>query len=278
MGAKSLLAIAGVAVATLLYLIYLAATFEQPEGTTTIVIPPPAVQPVEPVVREIPSSPAPVITEPAVTESPVAEEDEEPAPVIEVVELPPLGESDNFVLTRLRELQNGMAMARMLADDQMVRRFVVFVDNVSRGELPDSNLPYRAMQQEMPVRNIDDNLFVMDETAFHRFDQFVNAFTALDAGQAMGLYRIVAPLFQQAYMELGYQDVSFDTVLRRAIMAVLQTEEVTAPLQMVKPTVLYVYADSGLEGLPDVQKQLIRLGPENSEKLKAKLREFLQQL
>lgn len=282
MGAKSLLVIAGVAIVTLLFLIYLAATFEQPEGTTTIAIAPPAIQPAEPVVREVPTPPVVAVTptpEPAVVETPAQEPvAAEPEPPEEVVQLPSLGESDSFLLTRLRALQNGMALIRFLADDQLVRRFVVFVDNVSKGDIPDTNLPYRPMQQEMPVRNIDDNLFVMEEAAFHRFDQFVNAFVAVDTAQLMAIYRVTAPLFQQAYMELGYRDVSFDSVLRRAIMATLQTGDAQGPLQLVKPSVMYLYADADLEGMQDVQKQLIRLGPENSEKLKTKLRQFLQQL
>ena len=280
MGAKSLLVIAGVAIVTLLFLIYLAATFDQPEGTTTITIPTPAIQPAEPPVREVPSPPVTNTTPaPAVNETPVAQETvTEPAPAVEVVELPSLSDSDNFIATRLRSLQNGMALMRFLADDQYVRRFVVFVDNVSKGALPDANLPYRPMQQEMPVRNIDDNLFVMDDAAFHRFDQFVNAFVAVDTAQAMALYRLAAPLFQQAYMELGYRDVSFDSILRRAIMVTLQASDVRGPLQLVKPSVMYLYADADLENLQDVEKQLIRLGPENTEKLKAKLRQILQQL
>lgn len=275
MGARSLLVIAGVAVITLLSLIWLAMTYEQPEGTTTIVIPPPPIPEPAPVVREVPSPPVTRETPPPVVETAPVVEPEAPAPEIEVVELPSLGDSDSFVLTRLRDLQNGMALVRMLADDQLVRRFVVFVDNVSRGELPETNLPYRPMQQEMPVRNIDDNLYVMEEAAFHRFDQFVDAFVALDTDQAMGLYRLVAPLFQQAYMELGYRDVEFDSVLRRAIRIVVQTEAVEGNLQLIKPSVMYLYADSAIEGMQDVQKQLIRLGPQNSARLKAKLDEFL---
>jgi len=37
---------------------------------------------------------------------------------------------------------------------------------------------------------------------------------------------------------------------------------------------MFLYADSSIENLNNVNKQLVRIGPENTEKLKAKLREF----
>ncbi|MFM1897406.1 MAG: hypothetical protein RLZZ385_2480 [Pseudomonadota bacterium] len=281
MGAKSLLAIAGVAVVTLLLLVYLAATYEPPQGTTTIVVPPPVVEASPTPARVIPS--APVIAQPvAEPEPPVAVVETTPtpvtAPVVEVVQLPSLGDSDGFLMERLRAIQNGAALLGMLTDTQLIRSLVVFVDNVSKGEIPDTNLPYRAIQQEMPVRNIDDNLFVMDEAAHHRFDRVIDTLLAVDTEQAMGLYRILSPLFQQAYAEIGYRDVNFDNTLRRAINVVLQYDEVEGPFQLVKPSVMYLYADASIESLQEVQKQLIRLGPENTEKLKGKLRDVLQLL
>jgi hypothetical protein len=85
-------------------------------------------------------------------------------------------------------------------------------------------------------------------------------------------------LFQQAYAEIGFRDVNFDDTLRRAITNVLSTADVEGPFQLVKPSVMYLYADASIENLQEVHKQLIRIGPENTEKLKAKLRQILIQL
>jgi len=292
MGAKSILVVAGVAVATLLYLVYLGATYEPPEGTTTIVVPPP--QPVQPE-RPAPVQRAPVAVEPEPEEAEVVEPEpaepeqavtvSEPEPELveevietEIVQLPSLGQSDSFIGERLQQLANGAALLSYLVDEQMVRRFVVLVDNISQGNLPQTNLPYRKVQGDFPVRTIDDNLFELDEAGFRRFDQVVDTIVAVDIEQSMVLYRLASPLFQQAYAELGYGDVSFDSTLRRAIRNLLNTDEYEGPLQLVKPSVMYLYADSGVEGLSDIQKQMIRIGPDNSEKIKAKLRQVLQQL
>jgi len=196
----------------------------------------------------------------------------------EVVQLPALGNSDSFITERLQQFSNGAALLSYLVDGQLVRRFVVLVDNISQGNLPQVNLPYRNIAGEFPVRTIDDNLFELDEAGFRRFDRAVDTLVAIDTEQAMMLYRLASPLFQQAYAELGYGDVSFDSTLRRAIRNVLATDEVEGPLQLVKPSVMYLYADSETEGLSDIQKQMIRIGPDNSEKVKTKLRQVLQQL
>ncbi len=299
MGAKSILVVAGVAVATLMYLVYLGATYEPPQGTTTVVVPSPAPQPV----RSEPERPAQVQRTPVTDETEPeelvevaasAEEENavaiiEPEPDVveepveepvefEVVQLPALGESDSFIGERLQQLADGAALLGYLVDEQLVRRFVVLVDNISQGNLPQTNLPYRDVAGDFRVRTIDDNLFELDEAGFRRFDQVVNAIVAIDTDQAMMLYRLTSPLFQQAYAELGYGEVSFDNTLRRAIRNVLATDDIEGPLQLVKPSVMYLYADSELEAMSDIQKQMIRIGPDNRDKVKAKLRQVLQQL
>lgn len=283
--------VAAIAVFTLLYLVYLAATYEVPTGTTTVVVPATSTQTVAEAAPVIaPSLPQtrlqPPEEPPAVAATPVivdAPEEVEAAPVeeeqpAELVELPSLNDSDEFVLEGLRALQNSAALMRALVDEQLIRSIVVFVDNISRGEFPQTSLPYKRIGQEMSVRNIDDNLFVMEASAHDRFNQLIDSFVAIDTDQAMVLYRTLQPLFQQAYAEIGSGNINFDDTLRSAINAVLRSPNVEGPYQLVKPSVMFLYADANIENLEAMQKQLIRIGPENTEKLKAKLRQFAEQL
>ena len=294
MSKSGLWIIAGVAMFTFGYLVYLAATFEAPEGTTTVVIQPPALrsaaeeisEPFRPSLPQTriqpePEPAAPAAAVPVVEAPPVEIVAPEPEIVIDdtsLAELPSLNDSDGFVLEGISALQNGLEAIRLLANDQLARKFVVFVDNISRGEFPQTGLPYRSLTQEMPAENIDDNLFVMDDSAFKRFDQIVDTFVSIDTDAAIVLYRSLSTLFQQAYGEIGFRDVNFDDTLRSAINNVLRTDNVEGPFQLVKPSVMFLYADASIENLQDVHKQLIRLGPDNTQKLKAKLRNFSSQL
>ena len=127
----------------------------------------------------------------------------------------------------------------------------------------------------MPVRELDRNLFLMEDDAYTRFDDFIDTMTAVDTEQAFALYRLLKPLFQQAYAEIGYRGRDFDDALRLAINNVLRATDVEGPFQLVKPSVMYLFADSELENADAVHKQLIRIGPRNSTRLMAKLAEFV---
>ena len=274
--------IAAIAVCTFLYLVYLAGAFEPPRGTTTVILPTPAaeIEVIEPrpvPTRITPSTPAaaasvevePIVVDVVEVEAPVAEA---------AVDLPRLNDSDSFVAEKISELSSGTSLLGYLVDEQLVRRAVVLVENISRGQYPQTALPYKPIVEDMQVSSDDGRLFTMEAASYTRFDAAVAAFVALDTEQTVGLYRLLSPLLQQAYAEIGFRDAEFEQALIKAIDAVLSAPEIEGPFQLVKPSVMYLYADTRLEELANMNKQLIRLGPENSARLKAKLREFKQAL
>ena len=274
--------IAAIAVCTFLYLVYLAVAFEPPRGTTTVILPTPAaeIEVIEPgpvPTRITPSTPAaaasvevePIVVDVVEVEAPVAEA---------AVDLPRLNDSDSFVAEKISELSSGTSLLGYLVDEQLVRRAVVLVENISRGQYPQTALPYKPIVDDMQVSSDDGRLFTMEAASYTRFDAAVAAFVALDTEQTVGLYRLLSPLLQQAYAEIGFRDAEFEQALIKAIDAVLSAPEIEGPFQLVKPSVMYLYADTRLEELANMNKQLIRLGPENSARLKAKLREFKQAL
>lgn len=288
---SGLLIIAGVAIASLAALVWLSLAFDEPTGTTSRVVDlsaPVAVEPEPaPTPRAIspPAEPAVTAVEPAaepepvveVTARPVVEPGTEPSavPTESDAVLPGLNDSDGFVRERIQALRAGAAMLSLIADDQLIRKFVVFVENISRHEFPQTDLPYRAIGVEMPARELDQNLFLMEDDAHTRFDGFIDTMTAVDTEQAHALYRLLKPLFQQAYAEIGYRGRDFDDALRLAVNNVLRATDIEGPFQLVKPSVMYLFADSELENADAVHKQLIRIGPRNSGRLMAKLAEFV---
>src|SRR5262249_17135360 len=52
------------------------------------------------------------------------------------------------------------------------------------------------------------------------------------------------------------------------------TPEIEVPVRLIQPRVLYEFADPKLQKLSGGQKILLRMGPANLRKLKAKLREI----
>lgn len=278
------LIIAGVAILSLVALVWLSLGSSEPSGaTTTFTVDAPVPQRPEPAPAPASRTIAPPVTsavtavEPPAEPEPVIEAtvEPEPEPAGPEVELPGLNSSDGFVRERLQALSDGAALLSLVTDEQLIRRFVVFVENISRHEFPQTDLPYRPIGADMPVRELDRNLFLMEEGAHGRFDGFIDAMTAVDTGQAYALYTLLRPLFQQAYAEIGYRGRDFDDTLRLAINNVLQATDSEGPYQLVKPSVMYLFADSELENADAVHKQLIRIGPRNSTRLMGKLAEFV---
>lgn len=97
---------------------------------------------------------------------------------------------------------------------------------------------------------------------------------SIDSEQLVSLYVRFYPLFQQAYEELGYPSAYFNDRLVEVIDHLLEAPDIQQPVRLVRPRVLYQFADPQLEALSAGQKVLIRVGPDNAARLKAKLGEL----
>ncbi len=280
MANKSLAIIAAISVIGLLFLVYLAATFENPQDGSSIELERPVPRPVEPIerapapVQSVPEEPAPVSGSEVITEMPVAPDPVEPEAVEPMVELPSLNDSDEFLLTRLAALETGQSLMRVLASDDLIRKFVVFTENAAEGNLPQLDYPVQRLEQEMQVQELDNNLFQMDPASYQRFDEAIDAFVSVDVQQGVALLRLISPLLQNAYAEIGYRDRSFEPTVIAAIDTVLNARTVEGPFQLVKPSVMYLYAEQEIEDMSPIEKQLIRMGPENAARLKERLAEY----
>jgi len=111
-----------------------------------------------------------------------------------------------------------------------------------------------------------------------RYTPYVRALEAVDSAKLVALYVRFYPLFQQAYAELGYPSRYFNDRVFEVIDHLLATPDVRGPIALVQPKVMYEYADPALQDLSAGQKMLVRMGPENEAKVKAKLRELKKAL
>ncbi len=241
-----------------------------PVAQTPVQLPPPP--PVTPAPLPDPEpEPEPVVEEVIVVEpEPVADIDE-PAPEPPVPALPPLNDSDAFVLAELSALDGGMPVLSFLVSDELIRKFVVMVENISRGEFPDRNLPIQGPQEPMRVTELGSDFYLMDEVSYRRFNAMVNALTSIDTETVVTFYQRLLPLFRNAYSELGIPNSNFSEVTIAAIDQVLNARQAPQPQQLVRPSLNYLYANPQIESYTDVEKLLMRLGPSNAQVLKQHL-------
>ncbi|MCG9697825.1 DUF3014 domain-containing protein [Shewanella sp. Isolate11] len=216
------------------------------------------------------------LPEPEATVEPeVIEPVEEPAPAEEP--LPALADSDHYVTEKTLEVANGMKIDPVLVEKDIVRHFVVFVDNIAQGELARKVSPLKAPNTNFTVSDVTNKTY-LNPDSYHRYDLYADFVSNLNEQQLMQTYDKLTPLLNEAFEELGYQDMSFNQRMIEAINLMLAAPIIEQPIELSSVSVNYKFVDPELEALPNAQKLMIRMGPENSKKVKAAMRKLKQQL
>ncbi|MGH8455125.1 MAG: DUF3014 domain-containing protein [Nevskiales bacterium] len=187
--------------------------------------------------------------------------------------LPALEQSDAPLHTRLVEIVGNAPIETYLIPDQIIQRAVAAVDSLDRAPPPLRRWPVTPLGGLPLVDAVDDRLFLTRANAA-RYEPAISVIATLDARRVAALYLRWYPLFQQAYQELGYPTRYFNDRLIDVIDHLLAAPEIEGPIPLVRPKILYRYADPALEKRSWGQKTLVRMGPANAAIVKQKLREF----
>ena len=187
--------------------------------------------------------------------------------------LPSLNDSDASVRDALVSLLGAQAVERFLNTEGAIRRIVATVDNLPREEYSQRLDPVRPMPGVPRTTGEGATLALAPENAA-RYSAFIDLATKVDTTKLVELYRRNYPLFQQAYVELGYPNGYFNDRLVEAIDDLLAAPDPPARIELATPHVLYEYADPDLEALSAGQKAMVRIGAANAARVKAKLREL----
>ena len=222
------------------------------------------------------------IIEESIIESPSTIEVKEPKAVIKV-EIPALNESDSWVKDKLTSIIWRKELLELLIDEDMVRRFVVFVDNFSQGNIAYSHSPFIKPTTSFAGKKVisEDEaqvLWKFDESTFKRFSLYVDLFRSVNSETLVEWYKELHPLIKQAYSELGYPDQDFDQVLQVAITKVLDLEFPKENKELVRPSVMYRYKSEEMEALDDADKLMLRIGKDNLLIIKSVLLEINEKL
>ncbi|EDQ00551.1 DUF3014 domain-containing protein [Shewanella benthica] len=201
----------------------------------------------------------------------------EAEPQVQVDPLPTLSHSDGYVHKKTVEIADGMKIEPLLVEKDLLRHFVVFVDNLAQGELARKVSPLKAPDRIFTVSDITNKTY-LNPDSYHRYDLYANFVANLDEQQLAATYKALTPLLEEAFEELGYGDMSFKQRLLQAIDIMLAAPVIEQPIELDGVSVNYQFVDPQLEALPNAQKLLLRMGPENTKKVKAALRKLKKHL
>ncbi len=188
----------------------------------------------------------------------------------------------------LTELLGRKAVLSFFQVDEFPRRFVATVDNLGRAHAPALLWPVNPMGGRFTVEEQDGATVIAADNS-SRYTPFVLLAETVDIHRAVDLYVRMYPLLQRAYEELGYPKRYFNDRLIAVIDQLLATPvrekpikleltDVKGPIPSERPWVRYQFADPELESLSAGQKILLRVGPVNGRRLKAKLAEIREEL
>ncbi|OKY25350.1 MULTISPECIES: DUF3014 domain-containing protein [Thalassotalea] len=241
-------------------------------------------QPSEPVVEvEQPVEPEPIpLPEPPIEPEVVVPEPVEPiAPEPTKPLLPTLNESDQWLQEKLPSITWRKELLKLVIDDDMIRRFVVFTDNFSQGLLAYEHSPLIKPTTSFSAKEIneDDEIVIKwDETTSRRFSLYVDLLRSVDTDTLVSWYFELKPLINEAYRELGYPEENFTDILQDSITKVLDMEIPKERLELVRPSVMYQFKDESYESLDDAEKLMLRIGKENLLVIKSVLLEISEKL
>lgn len=193
--------------------------------------------------------------------------------------LPVLNNSD----TLARQLASGVSEDPQLMDwlktsNDLIRRSTLLVHSLATGALPArQHFPFPAPKSAFLVQE-KEGYFTIDPKGYERYNAITKTFASIDADQTIHLYRKLKPLLQEAFSEFGPANQTFEESLGKAIDELLRAPVLEGEIRLVRPSVMYKFADPVLESLSAAQKQLIRMGPRNTQLIQAKLREFKEKL
>ena len=196
----------------------------------------------------------------------------------DLVPLPPLDQSDEYFKLEIDSLY-GDALSDLLEETGIIERIVATVDNLPRSHVAERIRPVGRLSTEFDVDGREGgDEFTISSDNHERYRFLVDVMTSVDAADVIDVYRRFYPLFQSAYVELGYPDAYFNDRLVEVIDHLLETPEPEGPLVVVRPNVLFEYADPALESLSSGQKLLLRMGPENATRVKQVLEQLREEV
>jgi len=223
-------------------------------------------QPVVQAVIERPPVPEAVIPEPAPIEVAEPPPEAQEQVVKTQPKLPSLDNSDNFLRDRMLLIKHKPELQTWLNADDLVRRSASYLDGLARGNTLSKIFPLTAPEGNFAMHS-DGDIIWLNAGNYERYNATVAVLTSFDMQSLGQIFHFIRPLLETAFAEMGYRPRQMDGIILQSIDNVLATPIIVEPIELTRDSVAYKFADPELEALLPIQKQLLRTGPENTQRL-----------
>jgi hypothetical protein len=173
----------------------------------------------------------------------------------------------------LEAVSTNPLLRKVLVGGDVVRRWAVVAANLAIGESPRRELAELAPAGKFSAATVGDRTAIAPES-YARYDAFAEAVSSIDPQALASAWRTLHPALQAAYRSLGYPYRTVDTAMLRALRRLEDAPVRDGPVYVEREGNVYAYSDARLEGLGQVEKHLLRMGPRNTRTIQAKAREI----
>ena len=239
---------------------------EKKSGPSVVSVPAiavPAMQPDLPTTPDIPQQPEPVAVLAGADNTVLAAETS-----VDQIELM---DGDSMLRQELAATGTDSIMSKLMSNEHPINVSAAFIDGLGRGVILKKLLPGDPPKQAFSVVEEDEVIYI-SPSSYQRYDSYTDILTALDSKRLVSSFHALRPMYEQAFQYLGLDPGDFDNTIIRALDQVLATPEIIEPIALQPKSVVYIFADPALENLPAVQKQLLRMGPDNISRIKQQAR------
>ncbi|WP_317928669.1 DUF3014 domain-containing protein [Halioxenophilus sp. WMMB6] len=187
-------------------------------------------------------------------------------PVTKPEPLPALAESDAVVRDYFVPLSENVNYRLLWQADNLIERWVTVISGASRGSLIGGILSFQQPAGAFPVTTRNGHIY-LDEKGYQRFQPIVATLINLKPEALVAGFHRFRPLLEESFGFLGYPAKDFDKCLITLLDEVINAPIFVGPIELNSTSVLYTFAEPELEELTALEKQLIRMGPENTSQL-----------
>ena len=194
-------------------------------------------------------------------------------PVEVVAEPEPLDVSDQAVKESILALSRVPMLATLVVNDGILERVVASIVNTAQGDLPANTHLLSPLKDEFSVYKKANTLYI-NPASFDRYRPYAEAFTQMQTEDILALYTQYSDQLNAQFDEIAAPGTTFEETLIKAINQLLDTPLVSLPIAVQTDRAMYQFVNPQLEALSPVQKQFLRMGPNNMRLVMRKLRDL----
>ncbi|MBE0470327.1 MAG: DUF3014 domain-containing protein [Methyloprofundus sp.] len=198
---------------------------------------------------------------------------------VEGAVLPELQDSDAEFKQDILAVSSSKQLKQVIFKEKIISKTIASVNDMAQGLRPPATV-LRELKLSQPFMAIPrgDKLYISPES-YQRYDQLAQAINAIDNQAAIALYKKYVPLFQVVFKEFSYpKEYKVLDIFKAAVGKIIQAPIINERIEVSRPSVYYKFADPKLEKLSALDKQMLRMGPDNTRLIQDKLRELVQLL